>query len=164
MNPFESSDEKDHSEFRIHVAIIHHLRGQQRVGKEIISIGNPPFLGLLALHIYQGRSKEEGFFLKLLGVVAGAPDILCIWPDPVKGYDIAFLEVKSTTGNLSTPQQRFRNFCQRLGIKWAIVRSVTEAHNQLITWGLTPHHNAIREPDTRSDMQKKKDAFDFFKP
>lgn len=154
--------ERDNSEYKIHVAIIAHLRGHTYKGNEVIK-GTAPFRGLFVTHIYQGRSADEGFFLKRLGVVAGVPDLLAIWPDKVKGYDIGFLEVKSSLGTLSTPQRRFKGFCHSLGIKWGIARSVTEAHKQFIAWGLQPVHNGIREPDTRTTAQKKQDAFDMYR-
>lgn len=146
------------SEYKLHVAIIDHLRGQKRVGREIIK-SNQPFPGLFVSHIYQGRSKEEGFFLKSMGVVAGMPDILAIWKD---GW--GFLEVKTENGKLSTAQKRFMWFCQERNINWALVRSVAEAHNKFKNWGLKPIHEAIQEPDLRSWSQKRDDAIDAFRP
>lgn len=154
---------RDNSEFKIHVAIVDHIRGHIRRGREI-SRGTMPFPGMFITHIYQGRSEEEGFFLKMLGVVSGVPDLLAIWPDRVRGYDFGFLEVKRPSGVESTPQRRFKGFCHHLGIKWAIVRSVEQAHKQFITWGLKPTHNAIKEPDTRTQQQKFKDAMEVYRP
>ncbi len=162
-DPIKPHVEKTPVEFRIHRAIVDHVRGNIRRGNEIIR-STPPFHGLFITHIYAGRSKEEGFFLKMLGVVSGVPDLLAIWPDKAKGYDIGFIEVKTPIGQLSAPQRKFHGFCLHLGIKWGIARSVDDAHKLFIKWGLPPVHNAIKEPDTRSDTQKKKDAFDMYKP
>lgn len=162
--PIKPYVEKNNIEFKLQVAIIDHLRGQIRKGNQITKSSSPPFHELFVTHIYQGRSADEGFFLKMLGVVPGVPDILAIWPDKANGYDIGFLEVKTTDGTLSPPQRWFKGLCLRLRIKWAIARSVSDAHKQFIAWGLVPVHNSVREPDTRSMEQKKKDAFNIYKP
>lgn len=146
------------SEYRLQVAIIDHLRGQQRKGNKIYP-GTKPFANLFVTHLYQGRSKNEGFFLKSLGVYPGVADILAIWPD---GW--GFMEVKTENGVLSTPQKRFKWMCESYKIKWALIRSVQQAHDQLKAWGLKPAHEAVREPDLRTIEQKKSDAFDFYRP
>ncbi len=159
----KTSVEKTPVEFRIHRAIVDHVRGNIRRGNEITRT-TAPFTGLFITHIYAGRSKEEGFFLKMLGVVSGVPDLLAIWPDKVRGYDFGFIEVKTPIGQLSPPQRKFQGFCSHLGINWGIARSVDDAHKLFIKWGLQPVHNNIREADIRSDTQKKKDIFEMYKP
>lgn len=140
-------------EFHIQVGIVDHLKGQKRHKGKVYDGGgqNRPFKNLFVSHIYQGRSEDEGFFLKMLGVSPGIPDLICIWEN---GW--GFLEVKTIKGCLSEPQKKFRDMCERLSIKWALVRTVTEAHNILIKWGLTPMHNIIHEA---YDKQAVHDAF-----
>lgn len=99
----------------------------------------------------------------MLGVWPGVSDILVIWKLP-HGFDIAFLEVKTQNGHLSPAQKKFKGICHWFGIKWALVRSIADAHNQLKEWGVECVHDAIQEPDLRTFEQKKKDAFDFYKP
>ncbi len=148
--------ERDNSEYKLQVEIIDHLTGRIRNGKEWIR-GTPAFRGLFATHIFSGRSKEDGFFLRQLGVVAGVADILCIWRG---GY--GFIEVKTQSGSLSPPQKKFKGFCMSIGVNYEVARSKRDAHNILIGWGLTPAHNAIKEPDLRSETEKKAANFAFF--
>lgn len=150
------------TEFKTQVAIIDHCRGQRRKGNKIYP-GVKPFPKLFVCHVYQGRSKDEGFFLKMLGVWPGVADVLAIWKLP-EGFDIAFLEVKTEKGYLSPSQKKFKGICHWFGIKYALVRSVTDAHNQLKAWGVEHVHDAIQEPDLRDDKQKRDDFFDMCKP
>lgn len=118
-------------EYRIQVAIIDHITGRKT--------GNKAFNAFVC-HIYQGRSKEEGFFLKQLGVVAGVADLLVIW----RG-GLGFLEVKKPDGNASPPQRKFAGVCKWLGVHYAIVRSVKQAHDTLAGWGCPVLHSSIKE-------------------
>lgn len=139
------------SEYKLQVGIIAHLRGQRRKGREVFE-HTPPFKELFVCHIYQGRSKGEGFFLKQLGVYPGVADILAVWPE---GF--GFLEVKTKDGHLSTPQKRFKWMCERYNVKWALIRSVKDAHDTLKKWGVTCVHDAIQEPDLRTFEEKRED-------
>lgn len=150
--------EKVNKEYRIHVAIVDHLRGQTRKGRETIQ-GTKPFPGLFVTHIYQGRSKDEGFFLKRLGVYAGVADLLLIWRG---GF--GFIEVKSENGVLSSPQRKFKGFCHALNIPWSLARSVRDAHRAVKGWGVKCDHDAVTEPDLHTKQEKFKAAFDFYGP
>ena len=145
-------------EFRIQCAAINHLTGRVKAGKDWVR-GTPAFRGLFVTHCYQGRDAKEGFFLKMLGVVPGVADLLLIW----KG-GFGFIEMKTKTGHLSPAQLKFKGFCISAGVRYAVCRTVKEVHDTVISWGLVPAHNAIREADLRSDTQKKLDAFNEFKP
>ncbi len=157
--------EKDSSEFKIHVAIFEHISGRKRHGKEIIR--TTPAFNAFVSHVYQGRSREEGFFLKLLGVIAGVADLIVLWRAKcvcgVSKVGIAFLEVKKPGGIQSTPQKKFQGICHWLGVNYAIVKSVREAHDVLVKWGCPANHNSPQEPDTRTFEQKKKDSFEMYK-
>lgn len=146
---------KNNEEFKIHCAIIDHIKEKRA-------------FTAFVCHIYQGRNKEDGFFLKMLGVFAGVADIMVMWRStcscgkPHTG--IGFLEVKRPKGIQTHPQKRFEGICRWLGARYAIVRSVKDAHEALLAWGCPVNHHAIKEPDTRSTEQKKIDAFRFFAP
>lgn len=150
------------SEYKRHCAIVDHLKGERHIGNKIYP-GQKPYPKLLVIHIFQGRSKAEGFFLKRLGVLAGVLDLLCIWKLD-KGYDIAFLEIKTDVGKLSSAQKKFVGILNWFGIKWAIASTVKQAHDQFKTWGLMSVHEAIDESDLRDFEQKKRDAFDMYRP
>lgn len=162
---FQFSDnlDRDTSEYRIHVAISDYLNGRKRKGNQIFD-GTQPFPGMLVTHAYQGRSKEEGFFLKALGVKPGIADLLCFYRGVSQPYEVSFLEVKKIGGVQSPPQKKVMGACHALGIPYAIVRSVKEAHQHFIGRGLKPAHSAIVEPDIRTDSEKKQDAFDMQRP
>lgn len=175
---FSFKEKKFNEEYHLQVAIVDHFRGQRRKGNEIFK-GQTPFEGLFVTHIYQGRNKKDGFFLKQLGVASGVTDLLGIYEHPRKDflielskkynvdiplYQCEFMEIKTKTGFLSEAQNRFKWFCERLHINWSVVRSVTEAHEVYKKRGLTPRHEAIVEPDLRTHRQKLDDMFDFYAP
>lgn len=151
----KSFKERDKTEFKIHTAIVKHIK-EDRAFTAFVT------------HIWQGRSAKDGFFLKMLGVVPGVADLLIIWRSKcdcgISKVGIGFLEVKKLTGTASTPQRKFMSICKWLGVPYAIVRSVTEAHEALKKWGCPENHQTIKEPDIRTFEQKKKDAYDYFKP
>lgn len=159
-------------EFRIQRAIMDHLDGVIRKGNTLYP-GTKPFRGIFPFHVFQGRSEEEGFFLKMLGVKAGVLDIPVIWESHrrkeleeigrkhniyIPPYELRFMEVKTKEGTLTSSQRKFTPILNSMGIVWEIVRSVRDAHNLMIRWGHTPQHNAIVEPDLRTDDEKQKDA------
>jgi len=137
---------RDKTEFKLHRAIMYYLMGE-----------NPAFHHLFATTIYQGRDAKDGFFLKMLGVQAGMPDIVAWY----KG-GCSFIEVKTISGRQSSAQKKVQGRVQALGFPYVLVRSVQDVHDHLLKQGLRPMHKPT-EPDLRSDAQKKKDAFDFYK-
>jgi len=150
----EAPKPKDNREFRIHVAIVDHVKIKKS-------------FNVFITHCWQGRDAKDGFFLKMLGVIPGVGDLLCLWRSQCEcgksKVGIGFLEVKAIDGKQSTVQKKFEGICIWLGMHYAIVRSVQEAHDTLIKWGCKPNHNAIKEADTRSKQQKFKDQFDWYK-
>jgi len=155
----EVKQKRTPTEFRLQCAIIDHVRGRLT--------GNKAF-NVFITHIYQGRDANDGFFLKKMGVVAGVADMLILWRTScscgLPKVGIGFLECKTKTGKLSGVQGKFRGICHWLGIHYAEARSVKEAHDVLVGWGCHVNHAAIREPDLRSNTQKKSDGFDMYKP
>lgn len=157
-DPQKPHKERDHSEFKIHLAIIEHITGR-KTGQKAFNV--------FVHHIFQGRDAKDGFFLKLMGVVPGVADILILWRSKcscgVSKVGIGFLEVKRPDGTQSTPQRKFEGICHWLGVPYAIVKSVTQAHDALIVWGCPANHSAIKEPDCRTKSQKLKDASEIYK-
>lgn len=157
-DPFTPSKPKENIEYKIQVAIVEHVRGKEGVRKAF---------NVFVCHIYNGRSAEEGFFLKMLGVFAGVADLLVLWRSKCEcgksKIGVGFLEVKKLDGTQSTAQRKFEGICNWLGIPYAIVRSVQEAHDQLLKWKCPVNHHVVVEPDTRTQEEKKKDNFNFFK-
>lgn len=151
-------EQRVNEEYALQVAVINHLTGRIRQGKDYIRV-SPAFQGLFVTHIFQGRSKEDGFFLKQLGVVSGVADLLLIWRG---GF--GFIELKRQSGILSPAQKKFKGFCMSIGVRYEIARSVKEAHQICIGWGLTPVHNNCKEPDLRTTKQKYADNHAFFAP
>lgn len=157
--------ERDNIEFLIHCSIVAHLTGRKFKGKEIIQ--STRAFNAFVCHIYNGRSKKEGFFLKRLGVVPGVADLLILYRSNcscgLPRVGIGFLEVKKPGGVQSTPQRKFMGICHWLGVPYAIVKSVREAHDTLVAWGCPANHHSVQEPDLRTFEQKKKDAFEMYK-
>lgn len=71
--------------------------------------------------------------LKDIGVLAGVPDLVFVYPGTSVTY---FMEVKTAKGSLSKEQRTFRDRCLALGHNWALVRSRDEAQDVLTKWGL----------------------------
>lgn len=137
-------------EYRIQVAIIDHITGRKTQMRAF---------NAFVTHIYQGRSAKDGFFLKQLGVVAGVADMIVLW----KG-GMGFLECKTESGKLSTAQRKFQGVCYWLGVNYAVVRSVKQAHDQLVAWGCPALHNAIKEPNLHSESELYAANHAFFAP
>lgn len=158
--------ERTKEEFKLHVAIVSHLTGKIKKGKETIK-GTPAFRGLFVTHIFSGRSAEDGFFLKMMGLFPGIADLLLLWRGQCecgrRKVGIGFIEIKKSSGVQSGVQKKFQGICIWLGISYEIVRSVRETHQVCVKWGLIPEHNAIKEPDLRSETQKKLDNHNMYK-
>lgn len=137
----------NHEEYKIHIAIVkHHRTAFPRV--KLLYIPNAV------------RDSTDAFFNKMMGAVPGAHDIMLFWGKPL---GVGIYEVKSKIGRLSTAQNKFASAMDHLGVKTAYGSSVKHYHETLIAWGLTPLHNAITEPDIRTDTQKKTDVFNMYK-
>lgn len=152
-------------EFKIHKACIDYLDQRVWKGNKLIHRGNPAFENLIFLHVpNQGHSEDaasEGFFLKQLGVIPGAYDILLFWPYRMAGaYDVKRPDVKT----LSTPQKRFRERWERCGYPSAWGTSPAHLRDTLIGWGAKCMVHAVKQVDLRTFDERKDDAFDFFAP
>ena len=75
-----------------------------------------------------GRVRQA--ILVGMGVHPGFADLMVI-----SNGKVMFLEVKSSTGRLSTAQEEFRDAVKRQGFGWALVRSVDDAVTALCAHG-----------------------------
>jgi hypothetical protein len=66
-----------------------------------------------------------------LGVFPGVADLVLVLPDK----SVAFLEIKNSDGRLSTAQQAFQARCAVLGLRYRVVRSISDAEEVLKSWG-----------------------------
>jgi hypothetical protein len=89
--------------------------------------------GVVALHVpNEGRrSVVAGRRLRDEGMIAGAPDLICICPDG----RTAWLEVKAPGGRVSERQAEFHALLQRLGHRIAVVTDQDQAVSRLREWG-----------------------------
>lgn len=138
---------RKYGEDRLHIAVVTHIRSA--------------FPQLLLLHpANQGRSPQEGAKLLKMGVKAGAADLLLYGPEK-RAFAI---ELKTEDGTQSANQKGFEFAFTRCGFPYAVCRSVDEVHKLLIAEGLKPVHNAIKEPDLRTQAQKVQMALDWNRP
>jgi VRR-NUC domain len=108
------------SEYAIHVGIV-----------RLLNLCAAP--GVAYWHPANGeaRSKITAARLKAMGVRRGVPDLELSLVDGRP----AFIEVKSKKGRLTPEQQEFKARCDRLGIPYAVVRSIDQAQAVLTSWG-----------------------------
>lgn len=78
------------------------------------------------------RTKAEAARLKAMGVVAGIPDLVLVFP----GGRCAFIEVKTAKGVLSPDQKAMRLRMIRLGISSITARTLGDVRIALREWGV----------------------------
>lgn len=132
-------------EYRIHTAIIEHM--------------DSAWPQIERTHAGKARDETHAFFLLKMGYDAGTGDILFFY-NGVFGE----MEVKQPNGTQSSDQKLREAKVLRNGGKYVIVHSVREAHEYWKSLGFKPMHNAVVEPDLRSDAEKKRDAVEFYRP
>lgn len=71
------------------------------------------------------------------------------------------LKAKSRQGS---EQKTFEFTFTRMGGLYAVCKSVQEVHDTLKAWGITPLHNAVKEPDLRSEAEKLEDGIEYWEP
>ena len=103
---------RNRPEQAIQRAVVEYLRIMENLGK------------LTFWHVPNGgaRTKAEGGIFKSLGVRAGVPDLVLLFP----GGRTAFIEIKAPTGRLSAAQKAFRNTAEVLGFPFLDARGVDE--------------------------------------
>jgi len=89
--------------------------------------------GVLVFHVPNGgkRSKTEAAILKGLGVRAGVPDLILLWPGHVAG-----LEMKAPKGKPTPEQEAIGEKFIQMGHQWGVARSPEEAIALMARWGV----------------------------
>jgi hypothetical protein len=107
-------------EGKIQIAVVRHVR--------LVA----PYIRIL--HFANGgwRDKAEAARFRALGVLPGATDLILALPDG----RCVWWEVKADDGRLSDDQKAFIADLERLGHRWAIVRSVDDARRELEALGI----------------------------
>lgn len=88
-----------------------------------------------------GGGKTRGAFLKAMGLQAGWPDILIIYPHegPQLGCRVLGIELKSAKGRMSDHQQAVRHDFITCGAAYREARSVEEVESHLRYWRVPLH-------------------------
>lgn len=153
-NPFRERNEAlkaTQREFRLQVACVEHLRSA--------------YPGLLFFHIpNRPGGGTDGYMKKMMGAVAGAPDLVCTWSTQKHGVHVAAIELKAPGGSVSPAQNKMLSALAHRGWKTAVCRSVAELDTQLHIWGQTLTHNGIKEPCYANENDKFAEAFDLYAP
>lgn len=82
---------------------------------------------LLWFHVANERkcSPQRGDMLKLMGVLAGVPDLVFVLPD---GH-VGFIELKAGKGRLSKAQDEFFERALHIGARCHVARSVDDVES-----------------------------------
>jgi hypothetical protein len=107
-----STKPRNYPEQQIQRAVVDYLRLLENLGE------------LFFYHCPNGgwRSKAEAGIFKSLGVRAGVPDLVLLFP----GGRTAFIEIKAPGGRLSASQKAFKNAAEYFGFPFAECRAVDE--------------------------------------
>lgn len=152
-NPFTDEEKKTRQqiEFKIHCAVVEQLPGAF------------PIISGTFLHVpNRPGDATDGYFKKMMGVKTGASDLLISWNNGA--LQCGWMEIKAPGGTLGSQQNKFQSAFASIGWHIGSGQSVAQIFNCIEKWGVQRVHWGIREPDLRSETQKKHDAFDFFKP
>ena len=89
--------------------------------------------GVVVFHVPNGgrRSRAEAAIFKGLGVLAGVPDLIILWPGRCAG-----LELKAPGGRPTPAQLAIGEQMQSLGHLWGWADSVDDAIGLLKSWGV----------------------------
>lgn len=137
-------------EYSLQVHVIRYLDGKIKQGRNVINV-TPPFPEIQkSWHVYQGRSEDEGFFLKEMGVRPGVHDVHILYKknNPQAG-DTGYgtIELKVGKNKQSDYQRDFTSKMITCGHKTDVCYSVAEVRDTLIKWGLEcKNPNAIEPP------------------
>ena len=103
---------RNRPEQAIQRAVVEYLKLMENLGE------------LTFFHVPNGgrRTRTEARIFKGLGVRAGVPDLVLMFPDG----RTAFIEVKAATGRLSAKQKEFKNTAEYFGFPYAECRAVDE--------------------------------------
>lgn len=133
------------TEYKIHCAIVEHLESA--------------WPQIEFTHAGKARDETHAHFLSRMGYKAGTADL--IWFCAGKFGEG---EVKQLGGVQSSAQKTRQAALERNGGYYIIWHSVRESHDYFLSLGFKPMHNAVQEPDLRTEDERKADAFNFYKP
>lgn len=108
----------------------------------------------------EGRSAAQGAKFKAMGIRAGMSDLLLFYAPK----NALAIELKRHGNYQQANQKGFEHLFTRCGFDYAVCKSVDEVHKLLIAQGLNPVHNAVKEPDLRTQAQKVQMALDWNRP
>lgn len=110
------------------------MKLEARIQKGIVAYLRTVLVDCLVYHVpNQGyRPMGEAINLRMMGVLAGVPDIHIV--GGLLG--LYYIEVKTLDGELRPEQIEFRKFCRSRRIPFGIARSINEARDLIVRWGL----------------------------
>lgn len=111
----------DASEHQIQAALIQYLSVNAKPEVLYFAVPNG---GLRNIRVAQ-RMKAEGLRPGVADICFMLPQGRCAW-----------LELKTSTGQLSDAQHGFKTRCRELGHFWAMARSIDEAIPHLAAWNV----------------------------
>lgn len=97
---------------------------------DYLAIAARPEVYYFAVPNQSNRHIHNAAKMKAEGVRAGTPDLCFMLPNG----RVAWLEMKTMEGTLSSAQKAFRDIALRLGHHWGIARSVDKALILLSEW------------------------------
>lgn len=119
---FAAHKPRDDAEFRLHAAVVQHLRLAAQAGVFFFHPANG-----------EARSARTGARLKRMGTRPGVPDLVLI----IEGY-VYGLELKARGGRLSAAQQIAKTDWERAGGEYAVADGIDSALGILVCWGALP--------------------------
>lgn len=152
-NPFSDEEKKSRQqiEFKIHCAAVEQLPGAfPTITGTFLHVPNRP------------GSGTDGFFKQMMGAKRGASDLMISWNYGT--LQCGWMEIKAPGEGLKSEQNKFLSAFDSIGWHTGSGTSVKQIFNVIEKWGVKRVHWGVKEPDIRSDMQKKHDSFDFFAP
>jgi len=91
---------------------------------------------LTYLHVPNGarltNAKRQGGRMKALGVRAGVPDLIIVWP---MGRT-AWIELKAPGGTMRATQKDWRDMLQGFGHEWYLMRDADQLYTYLKAMGV----------------------------
>lgn len=95
-----------------------------------------------------GGGRIRGGKLKRAGLVAGWPDIQIIYKGMYYG-----LEIKTSTGKLSSAQQKIHAKLKSMGSQVAVIRSIEDAREKALDWNMVKRYkSSLESSDTSSSV------------
>lgn len=92
----------------------------------------PHEVGAVPLKSAEFKKRQTRYAkAKAMGLIAGSTDYVFVWPGGG-----GWMELKTQNGALSPKQRQFRDWCRATGCEWIVCRSLEEAVDALVSWGV----------------------------